>query len=99
MLQPFCTATFRQHDTLKILQGIRIPACLHVLYNVVPHGMVVFKPVRTQLALLMCVRVPLQMQRSLILLLAGLVVASAQPFQPGQNLAPLGRHSYISLVC
>ena len=30
------------------------------------------------------------MQRTLILLLAGLVVASAQPFQPGQNLAPLG---------
>ena len=36
-------------------------------------------------------RVTLQMQRTLILLLAGLVVASAQPFQPGQNLAPTGR--------
>lgn len=35
--------------------------------------------------------VSLQMQRTLILLLAGLVLASAQPFQPGQNVAPLGR--------
>ena len=42
-------------------------------------------------ALLTCMFVLLQMQRTLILLLAGLVVASAQPFQPGQNLAPLGR--------
>ncbi|KAL3144311.1 hypothetical protein ABBQ32_14189 [Trebouxia sp. C0010 RCD-2024] len=30
------------------------------------------------------------MQRTVLLLLAGLVWASAQPFQPGQNLAPLG---------
>ena len=39
----------------------------------------------------------LQMQRVAILLLAALAAVSAQPFQPGQNLAPLGRSALLAL--
>ncbi len=32
------------------------------------------------------------MQRILVLLAVGLTLVAAQPFQPGQNMAPLGEH-------
>ena len=39
----------------------------------------------------------MQMQQIALLLLAGLVMTSAQPFQPGQNLAPLGKSVQLQL--
>lgn len=38
-----------------------------------------------------------QMQRLLLLLALGLTLVVAQPFQPGQNLAPLGMHVLLSV--
>ncbi len=34
----------------------------------------------------------MQMQRGFALLAVGLTLVAAQPFQPGQNLVPLGEH-------
>ena len=43
----------------------------------------------------------MQMQRLLLLLALGLTLVVAQPFQPGQNLAPLGMHVllFASVSC
>ena len=40
----------------------------------------------------------MQMQRVLALLVVGLTLVAAQPFQPGQNLVPLGEHILSSLL-
>lgn len=39
------------------------------------------------------------MQRALLVLAFGLALVTAQPFQPGQNLAPLGMHLTAALRC